>query len=78
MFLEKSLDKEVKYAFASLFVEILIPVAATAKREYSIPAVKKFVDLMFKDAMEMSKKAKHSMVSFCMVILFFSILAIED
>ena len=62
MFLEKSLVKEVKYAFASLFVEILIPVAATAKREYSIPAVKKFVDMLFKETMDMSKKGKHSMV----------------
>ena len=62
MFQEKSLVKEVKYAFASLFVEILIPVAATAKREYSIPAVKKFVDILFKETMDMSKKGKHSMV----------------
>ena len=71
MFLEKSLVKEVKYAFASLFVEILIPVAATAKREYSIPAVKKFVDMLFKETMDMSKKGKHSMVSFCVFFVCF-------
>jgi hypothetical protein len=47
LFLEKNLDKEVKYAFAAIFVEILIPVAAVAKREYAIPAVKKFVDMLF-------------------------------
>lgn len=63
MFLEKNLDKEVKYAFASLFVELLIPVAATAKREYGIPAVKKFVDMLYKDALELARKAKHSSVS---------------
>ena len=56
------MDKEVKYAFASLFIEILIPVAATAKREYSIPAVKKFVDMLYKEVLDMSKKEKHRIV----------------
>ncbi|XP_047125679.1 protein furry homolog-like isoform X1 [Hydra vulgaris] len=67
LFLERSLDKEVKYAFANLFVEILIPVAAQAKREYNIPAVKKFVDLLYKDAFDMSKKAKHSLAIYPLV-----------
>ncbi|XP_057312815.1 protein furry homolog-like [Hydractinia symbiolongicarpus] len=70
LFYEKSTDKDkvkVKYAFASLFVEILIPVAATAKREYSIPAVKKFVDLLYKEVFDMSKKAKHSMAMYPLV-----------
>ena len=49
LFLEKNCDKEVKYPFASLFVDILIPVAAVAKREYSIPAVNKFVDILYKE-----------------------------
>ena len=53
----------MKYAFVSLFVELLIPVAATAKREYGIPAVKKFVDMLYKDAFDLARKAKHSSVS---------------
>ncbi len=71
MFLERNLDKEVKYAFASLFVEILIPVAATAKREYSIPAIKKFVDMLHKDVLEMARKARHSSVCIIIIILLF-------
>eukprot|EP00794_Sanderia_malayensis_P007422 gene7422-8242_t len=67
LFLERNLDKEVKYAFASLFVEILIPVAATAKREYSIPAIKKFVDMLYKDALEMARKARHSSAMYPLV-----------
>ena len=75
------MDKEVKYAFVSLFVELLIPVAATAKREYGIPAVKKFVDMLYKDAFDLARKAKHSSVSvssdlfgniiFCAFVLLF-------
>ena len=70
LFLEKNLDKEVRYAFASLFVELLIPVAATAKREYGIPAVKKFVDMLYKDALDLARKAKHSSVSLIHGVFF--------
>ncbi|XP_065059033.1 protein furry homolog-like isoform X2 [Rhopilema esculentum] len=67
LFLERNLDKEVKYAFANLFVELLIPVAATAKREYGIPALKKFVDMLHKDALELARKAKHSSAMYPLV-----------
>ena len=52
-------DKDVKYALAGVFVEILIPVAATAKRELHIPALKNFIDLLYPYAFDMSKKNKH-------------------
>ena len=49
----------MKYALAGVFVEILIPVAATAKRELHIPALKNFIDLLYPYAFDMSKKNKH-------------------
>lgn len=49
----------MKYALAGVFVEILIPVAATAKRELHIPALKNFIDLLYPYACDMSKKNKH-------------------
>lgn len=56
-------DKEVKYALAGVFVEILVPVAATAKRELQIPALKIFIEMLYPCALEMSKKNKHIPVS---------------
>jgi hypothetical protein len=53
----------VKYALAGVFVEILVPVAATAKRELHIPALKNFIDLLYPYAFDMSKKSKHLHVS---------------
>ena len=58
-----SRDKEVKHAFALMFVEILLPVAAGANRELNVPALKSFVDMMYHHAYELSKKARHSQVS---------------
>lgn len=49
----------MKYALAGVFVEILVPVAATAKREFHIPALKNFIDLLYPYAFDMSKKNKH-------------------
>ena len=58
-----SRDKEVKHAFAQMFVEILLPVAAGANRELNVPALKGFVDMMYHHAFDLTKKNRHSQVS---------------
>lgn len=55
-------EKDIKYAFASMFVEILMPVAASANRELNVPALKNFVDMMFHHALDLAKNRKHSQV----------------
>lgn len=62
MFID-SRDKEVKHAFALMFVEILLPVAAGANRELNVPALKGFVDMMYHHAFDLTKKTRHSQVS---------------
>jgi len=64
-------DKEVKHAFALMFVEILLPVAAGANRELNVPALKGFVDIMYHHTFDLTKKTRHSQVS---VTAAFSIL----
>ena len=61
MFID-SRDKEVKHAFALMFVEILLPVAAGANRELNVPALKGFVDMMYHHTFDLSKKTRHSQV----------------
>lgn len=61
MFID-SRDKEVKHAFALMFVEILLPVAAGANRELNVPALKGFVDIMYHHTFDLSKKTRHSQV----------------
>ena len=56
-------DKDVKHAFAAMFVEILVPVAASANRELNVPALKNFVDMTYHHAIDMVRKNKHSHVS---------------
>lgn len=56
-------NKEVKHAFAAMFVEILGPVAASANREFNVPALKNFVDMLYPHALDMAKRARHSNVS---------------
>ena len=62
MFID-SREKEVKHAFALMFVEILLPVAAGANRELNVPALKGFVDMMYHHAFDLTKKTRHSQVS---------------
>ena len=61
MFID-SKDKEVKHAFALMFVEILLPVAAGANRELNVPAIKGFVDQMYHHTFDLTKKTRHSQV----------------
>ncbi len=56
-------EKEIRHAMAGLFVEILLPVAAVARHEVNIPALKDFVDLLYNPAFELANKKKHVLVS---------------
>lgn len=62
-----SRDKEVKHAFASMFVEILLPVAAGANRELNVPALKSFVDTMYHHTFDLTKKTRHSQAIYPLV-----------
>ena len=59
----------MKYALAGVFVEILVPVAARAKRELQIPALKNFIEMLYPYALEMSKKTKHIHVRIIPLVL---------
>lgn len=48
----------------ALLVEILLPVAAVIKFEASLPAVRKFVNMLYTHCFEYAKRGKHSTVSF--------------
>ena len=48
---------------SSLFVEILLPVAAVINLEASLPVVRKFVGMLYAHAFEQAKRARHSSVS---------------
>ncbi|XP_029213132.2 LOW QUALITY PROTEIN: protein furry homolog [Acropora millepora] len=62
-----SKDKEVKHAFALMFVEILLPVAAGANRELNVPAIKGFVDQMYHHTFDLTKKTRHSQAIYPLV-----------
>ncbi|ESO93945.1 hypothetical protein LOTGIDRAFT_105090, partial [Lottia gigantea] len=53
-------DREIKHALAGLFVEILLPVAATAKNEVNVPVLKNFVELLYSTTIDMTTKRKHT------------------
>ena len=47
---------------SSLLVDILLPVGAVIDLEASLPAVKKFVSLLFNHCVEQCRKVKHHAV----------------
>ncbi|KAK6173602.1 hypothetical protein SNE40_017022 [Patella caerulea] len=53
-------DREIKHALAGLFVEILLPVSATAKNEVNVPVLKNFVELLYSTTVDMTTKRKHT------------------
>ncbi|XP_078324716.1 protein furry-like isoform X6 [Crassostrea virginica] len=53
-------DREIKHALASLFVDILLPVAATAKNEVNVPVLKNLVEMLYTPVVDMTMKKKHS------------------
>lgn len=52
-----------RQAMSSLLVDILMPVGAVIDLEASLPAVKKFVALLFNHCFEQCRKVKHHAVS---------------
>ena len=52
-----------RQAMSSLLVDILMPVGAVLDLEGSLPAVKKFVSLLFNHCVEQCRKVKHHAVS---------------
>ncbi|CAH8669843.1 unnamed protein product [Schistosoma rodhaini] len=50
---------EIKHVLSDLFVEILLPVAAVARQEVNIPALKTFVENLYPTSLELANKKKH-------------------
>lgn len=57
-------DKDIKHALAGVFVEILLPVAASVKTEVNVPVLKSFVELLYPHALDQATKKKHSLAFF--------------
>ncbi|XP_025832530.1 protein furry homolog [Agrilus planipennis] len=60
-------DKDIKHALAGLFVEILVPVAATVKNEVNVPCLKNFVEMLYSQTLDASTKSKHRLALFPLV-----------
>ncbi|XP_053400043.1 protein furry-like isoform X2 [Mercenaria mercenaria] len=60
-------DRDIKHALASLFVEILLPVASTAKHEVNVPVLKNLVEMMYTPCVDLTMKRKHSQSMFPLV-----------
>ncbi|XP_031520289.1 protein furry homolog-like isoform X10 [Papio anubis] len=60
-------DKDIKHALAGLFVEILIPVAATVKNEVNVPCLKNFVEMLYQTTFELSSRKKHSLALYPLI-----------
>uniref|UniRef100_A0A668UZN6 Furry homolog b (Drosophila) n=1 Tax=Oreochromis aureus TaxID=47969 RepID=A0A668UZN6_OREAU len=57
-------DKDIKHSLAGLFVEILVPVAATVKNEVNVPCLRNFVESLYDTTLDLSSRKKHSLVTF--------------
>lgn len=60
-------DRDIKHALAGLFVEILVPVAATVKNEVNVPCLKNFVEMLYSQTLDASTKNKHRLALFPLV-----------
>lgn len=60
-------DKDIKHALAGLFVEILVPVAATVKHEVNVPCLKNFVELLYSPTLDLCTKKKHGLALFPLI-----------
>lgn len=60
-------DKDIKHALAGLFVEILLPVAATVKTECNITCLKNFVEVLFSPTLDLCTKKKHVLAIYPLV-----------
>ncbi|KAG7267509.1 hypothetical protein CRUP_003408 [Coryphaenoides rupestris] len=54
-------DKDIKHSLAGLFVEILVPVAATVKNEVNVPCLRNFVESLYDNTLDLSSRKKHSL-----------------
>lgn len=61
---------EIKHVLSDLFVEILLPVAAVARQEVNIPALKTFVENLYPTSLELASKKKHIPVSIFLHIYY--------
>ncbi|XP_052278154.1 protein furry-like isoform X3 [Dreissena polymorpha] len=52
-------DKDIKHTLASLFVEILLPVAGTVKHEVNVPVLKNLVEMLYSNSVDLSSKQKY-------------------
>ncbi|XP_070990449.1 protein furry homolog [Oncorhynchus clarkii lewisi] len=60
-------DKDIKHSLAGLFVEILVPVAATVKNEVNVPCLRNFVESLYDTTLDLSSRKKHSLALFPLV-----------
>ncbi|KAK6976868.1 protein furry, partial [Biomphalaria glabrata] len=60
-------DRDIKHALAGLFVEILLPVAATVKNEVNIPVLKKLAEDLYSVTVDMATRRKHTLHLFPLV-----------
>lgn len=60
-------DKDIKHALAGLFVEILVPVAASVKNEVNVPCLRNFVETLYDTTLDLSSRKKHSLALYPLV-----------
>ncbi|KAG8452837.1 hypothetical protein GDO86_004577 [Hymenochirus boettgeri] len=60
-------DKDIKHALAGLFVEILVPVAASVKNEVNVPCLRNFVESLYDTTLELTSRKKHSLALYPLV-----------
>ena len=60
-------EKDIKHAMAGLFVEILVPVAASVKNEVNVPCLKNLVEMLYSQTLDMCTKNKHKLALFPLV-----------
>ncbi|XP_062869920.1 protein furry homolog isoform X3 [Trichomycterus rosablanca] len=60
-------DKDIKHCLAGLFVEILVPVAASVKNEVNVPCLRNFVESLYDNTLELSSRKKHSLALYPLV-----------
>uniref|UniRef100_A0A672P3B9 FRY microtubule binding protein n=1 Tax=Sinocyclocheilus grahami TaxID=75366 RepID=A0A672P3B9_SINGR len=60
-------DKDIKHSLAGLFVEILVPVAATVKNEVNVPCLRNFVETLYDTTLDLSSRKKHSLALYPLV-----------
>ncbi|XP_026994498.1 protein furry homolog isoform X6 [Tachysurus fulvidraco] len=60
-------DKDIKHCLAGLFVEILVPVAASVKNEVNVPCLRNFVESLYDTTLDLCSRKKHSLALYPLV-----------